>query len=362
MAETLRQGNVVGKNGIAPEASRAQTHAVLDYTDRLREAAIRLQLTCLDDDWQGWQVKYRFQCSRGHLFHTRPSTVIHAVDCPACAEVRRMDDLHAAAARAGVVCLEAQWLGARGYHRFRCPKGHQWARRGADAKLSATCPRCNQLAAGRRSRDPDGLERLRQAAARHGGKCLSTSYEGRGAHYRFRCSEGHTWEATAISVLSCGTWCRPCSMRAAGEAKRALRGLSSVQAAVTQRGGVLLDTVYRGVKATYRIRCQAGHEWAAQGSVLVRGGWCRACAIEKRKLTLADAQQAADARGGQCLSTAYHNNATKLHWLCHRGHAWHATIVEIRRGHWCPECAHMNRITNPKSKAWRRYRAAPHDA
>lgn len=106
-------------------------HPILDHAEQLREVAARLAFSCLDEVWRGWKVRYRFQCSQGHIFHTRPAAFIHAVGCPACAETQRLEHLRMTAAKAGTACLEARWLGARAQHRFRCPKGHRWQRRQA---------------------------------------------------------------------------------------------------------------------------------------------------------------------------------------------------------------------------------------
>ncbi|AZD84272.1 hypothetical protein C4K14_1431 [Pseudomonas chlororaphis subsp. aureofaciens] len=268
-------------------------HPILDYTEQLSKAAARLGFDCLDEAWRGWKVRYRFQCSQGHIFPTRPATFIHAVGCPTCAEIQRLEHLHTVAAKVGTTCLESRWLGAHAYHRFRCPKGHLWQRRGADARLDATCPRCNQLAAGRRARHADGLARLQAKAAQHGGGCLAIVYEGLEAYHRFRCSEGHIWEAAAVNVLLRDTWCRICAMREVGE---------------------------------------------------------------KNRLSLEEAFRVAAERGGQCLSTSYLNTAVKMHWVCHRGHSWHAPFARVRAGHWCPECAHMAHVSNSRSKARMRYK------
>ncbi len=74
----------------------------------------------------------------------------------------------------------------------------------------------------------------------------------------------------------------------------------------------------------------------------------------KNRLRLEEALRVAAERGGQCLSTSYLNTAVKMHWVCHRGHSWHAPFATIRAGHWCPECANLS---NRKSKARLRYKA-----
>ena len=47
-------------------------------------------------------------------------------------------------------------------------------------------------------------------------------------------------------------------------------------------------------------------------------------------------------RGGQCLSTEYINNETKMHWRCAEGHEWWACWGGgIQQGQWCPKCGRI---------------------
>ena len=66
------------------------------------------------------------------------------------------------------------------------------------------------------------------------------------------------------------------------------------------------------------------------------------------RLTLADAQAAATARGGKCLSNEYKNSRTPMSWQCgHCGYVWEANLNNIRNAgkSWCPQCAGNIRFT-----------------
>jgi hypothetical protein len=102
------------------------------------------------------------------------------------------------------------------------------------------------------------------------------------------------------------------------------------------------------------MRCAEGHEWEALGMSLQRGSWCRVCHQVSRRKGLQAMQDVAAERGGQCLSSQYQQAARKLTWLCHLGHIWQASWASVQR-HWCPECAHLNRLTNANTNARRRY-------
>jgi hypothetical protein len=184
------------------------------------------------------------------------------------------------------------------------------------------------------------LEEMRKIAAAHGGKLLSKSYIDTQTKLRWRCAEGHTWEAIPSSIKR-GSWCGKCGDKRAAT-KRAL-SIDEMRALAMAKGGVCLSINYRNVKSRLRWRCAKGHEWETQASVILGGHWCRKCESfrlgRKYALTLEDMQNAATTRGGKCLSETYINGRQKLLWCCAKGHKWEAVGLSIRSGTWCPICA-----------------------
>lgn len=61
----------------------------------------------------------------------------------------------------------------------------------------------------------------------------------------------------------------------------------------------------------------------------------------KERLDLADLQDAAEFRGGACLSPEWDGDMyTTLEWECARGHSFTGKpYTLVKAGHWCPECA-----------------------
>jgi hypothetical protein len=110
------------------------------------------------------------------------------------------------------------------------------------------------------------------------------------------------------------------------------------------RGGQCLSTLYVNSTVPLLWQCVAGHRWNAVPASIQKGSWCPACA-GVRRLTLEQMQQIAESRGGRCLSETYRNTATKLGWRCSMGHEWSATPLQIMKGHWCPFCARVVRLT-----------------
>ena len=191
-----------------------------------------------------------------------------------------------------------------------------------------------------------GLMRIQQAAMERGGVCLSDTYAGTAARYRFRCAQGHEWSAFGSGVLN-GGWCDIC----AAERLRLADGLEKLRRQAIKQGGECLSDIYDGIMQLYRFRCADRHEWETHGWRVLRGIWCQQCSFDRKRLGIGAAIQTAKERGGECLSTEYRNNSTKLTWKCHRGHVWNAVYGSVRAGTWCPECARIARIVNPRSKA-----------
>jgi len=110
------------------------------------------------------------------------------------------------------------------------------------------------------------------------------------------------------------------------------------------RRGRCLSTVYVNSATPLLWRCELGHQWSAIPVSIQKGSWCPDCA-GVRRLTLEQMQQMAYSRGGSCLSESYRNTATKLEWRCSAGHEWSTTPLQIKKGHWCPFCARVARLT-----------------
>lgn len=337
------------------------SHVILDRSTRLRLAVDRLGLSSDETQWSGWHAKYRFTCAHGHHFSTTPSTLVSpkAKGCPSCIAQQYMQILLEAAKLQGVMCSSTQWLSEKTLYTFSCRCGHRWQRSGKNALRHSGCPACGKHERYRAARLADGLERLQQAAVKRGGQCLSETYLGTSQRYTFICAQKHTWHAVGNEVLR-GSWCKRCATGERAKHQLKAEGFERLHVLAASHSGVCLERgEYQGIRQPVRFRCKEGHEWEASGSRVLRGSWCPTCNLDKRRLTLADAQSAALARGGQCLSTTYENNATYMQWLCHRGHCWQAPLATIRAGHWCMQCAVITRIHNRKSKALVRYTTAP---
>jgi hypothetical protein len=184
------------------------------------------------------------------------------------------------------------------------------------------------------------LEEMQSIAVARGGKLLSKFYIDAITKLRWRCAEGHTWEAIPSSIKH-GSWCRLCGWKRSA-IKRA-HTIEHMRALAKARGGACLSRSYRNESSRLRWRCAKAHQWEAPASSVVAGRWCPTCGREKLAalfaLTIEDMQKTAAKRGGECLSGSYVNSQQKLLWRCAKGHEWEAVGNSILRGSWCPVCA-----------------------
>jgi len=387
-------------------------HPVLDRSERLRATINRQQLDCLDSTWQGWEEPHRFRCAKGHVFSQTPRRLTRRQEsCRQCIQDRHTDQIRTIAQEAGVIWLDEQWLGWDALYSFRCTEGHTWQRKPSTLSSHPGCNACKQDRAAHLKVLSDGLARLQQIAAQHGGQCLTQAYTGTRERYGFRCAKGHVWEALGVNIMG-GSWCSQCSVRPRPRGDRSAAGLARLREMAERNGGVCLDQAYQGVTHYYQFRCRAGHQWTMVGRSALHGTWCVKCHLKARaptldeaheiarakggvclsseclsahsrlqwqcqwghgwyatmgsvkkgswckrcppgKLSLDDAHRAARARGGECLSTEYVRSSSKMHWRCARGHEWHGQLTNVRRGHWCRQCAFMEMVT--KASTMERY-------
>ncbi|WP_423380304.1 hypothetical protein [Burkholderia sp. LMG 32019] len=357
--------------------------------------------------------RYRLRCAQGHEWEALGQHIVAGHWCRRCVaegnSARLLDQeglarLQAAARSKGGRCLATEYVGRAARYELECSYGHRWQTKGGFILDGHWCPHCARKQSAEQQRRSDGLQRLQAAAASRSGACLSESYTGLMARYRFRCAAGHEWQSFAGSILG-GTWCTACRFDEVGAvaferlhaAVTALgwRCLSGTWAGyneryefecgkghrftrnamallyrgeqarceaceadeieerwltnIADRRGVLLNGPFGGLLKRYRLRCAEGHEWETTGELIRRGKWCPECGRVKSAQcnTLADGlerlQAIARQHGGQCLAAKYTRSCDHYPFECSKGHRWKASGQMVVHGHWCPQCAGLAR-------------------
>ena len=194
---------------------------------------------------------------------------------------------------------------------------------------------------------------MHQLAAERGGKCLSKKYKDSHRKLRWQCTKGHVWESAPKNIKS-GCWCPHC-------AGKLPLGIELMRAIAKALGGECLSPTYKNASTKLLWRCVKGHIWLAAPAKIQQGHWCHVCANKNkgqwRKLDIALMRSLAEKRGGQCLSTHYTNNRTKLKWRCIEGHTWWTTPSSIKNKEtWCPECHNESKR---RKRGWKRANRKP---
>ena len=251
-----------------------------------------------------------------------------------------LEELKKLAYDKGGECLSTVYINKDTKLRWRCSEGHEWEMPAHAVRNSGQwCPHCGI----KRRSDAQRLsvDDMRALAQLRGGFFVSQRYEGSNRKHRWRCAEGHEWEAKPNNVKH-GSWCPIC----AGHAPLTIEEMRSIAAT---KGGLCLSNQYLGTDKKLRWRCGRSHEWEATPyKIKHRNQWCPICAVKinalKKRLTIDEMKSLAQSRGGACLSDQYFGNDKKLRWKCGEGHVWEATPHSIKDGgQWCPQCRNKHK-------------------
>lgn len=121
------------------------------------------------------------------------------------------------------------------------------------------------------------------------------------------------------------------------------------------RGGRCLSPRYECYPAKLKWQCARRHVWFANALQVKKGHWCPFC-VGVARVTLTDCQQMAARRGGQCLSEQCVNSRELVRWQCAYRHIWSARVSSIRAGLWCPSCAKNRPLSIEKMRSIARAR------
>lgn len=174
------------------------------------------------------------------------------------------------------------------------------------------------------------LIELNKLAKRHGGQLVSKTYLGSGLKHKWRCAEGHVWEASPTSIKR-GSWCARC-------ARLFPLTIEEMQGLASKQGGKCLSKEYINALTKLEWQCSEGHIWTAVPASIKRGAWCPHCS-KKARLTIEEMRKLATERGGECMSSEYSNTHSKIKWRCAKGHEWEAIPANVKRGAWCRICS-----------------------
>ncbi len=251
-----------------------------------------------------------------------------------------IEEMQKIALSKGGICLSEEYVNRVSKLLWQCKEGHQWQASAKHVKFGSWCPKCRNT----------GLLFLRNAQAyaeQHGGKCLSTKWVHNSEKLEWKCKEGHRWQAKYGYLKTNNRWCRECN----GKVKTYT--IEDLQKFAASKGGKCLSEVYVRGRDKLIWECSQGHIWEARSEhILHNRSWCPTCS-RKKKHSLVLANEIAQSKNGQCLSTSYKNSNAPLLWRCEKGHEWESSLSYIKNGNrWCPKCAGINHYTIEDMRAW----------
>lgn len=228
-------------------------------------------------------------------------------------------------------CLSKTYIDNSQHLEWECAYGHIWKASPSNIKGGKWCPVC----AGTKKMT---IDLMKEIAESRGGQCLSDIYINAVEHLKWKCANGHIWEAIPSTVKK-GSWCAKC-------AHATKITIDDMKALSSSKGGACLSSSYKSTREKLKWKCKKGHEWSATSSTIKKGSWCPQCARIRStmpKYTIQDMKNIAEDRGGKCLSEIYTNTTTHLEWRCVEGHEWKTTLATIKMGHWCPKCGFLKK-------------------
>jgi len=235
-----------------------------DYLSELKGIARNRGGECLSSRYITAKIKLSWQCSKKHKWEATPDRIKRGTWCPFCAGNIKgsIEEMNKIAFGRGGKCLSKQYNNARSPLRWQCANDHIWKAVPYSIKKGSWCP--NYLGRGKTISD------MRTLAKKREGECLSKEYISTGTKLRWKCKEGHEWEAVPDSVLR-GSWCAIC----AGVIKKTIKDM---RALARQYGGKCLSKKYHGAQKKLLWQCKENHTWEAKPNLIQQKRWCPTCA------------------------------------------------------------------------------------
>ncbi len=403
-AHDIKSGHWCPKCGIIKNHDKSRL-----TIGEMREIANSRGGKCLSDKYVNSNTKLKWQCKKGHIFESIPSSVKSGKWCLHCAgkTKRTLEELQKIAESKGGKCLSDTYVNVDTKIEFQCKESHVWKTTPYLIGKGNRCFRCSTIT---NAEKPHGkttkrtIEQMHELAKLRDGKCLSEKYITANSLLKWQCKEGHIFEMRPNNVKY-GQWCPNC---ARGIGERACRKFfeamfghnfpsskpswlvskkvtrmeldgfcKELNLAFEYHGpqhyrdvGFFSKTMNFQKRMEYdKIKIELCKE---HGVTLVHVPYtvkledigtfikseCKklGISIPDENVALGDLkfyypeklkelQTVALLRGGKLLSDTYQGSYVKLKWQCEQGHTWKAVPNSIKNGRWCPYCSHKVPLT-----------------
>ncbi len=116
---------------------------------------------------------------------------------------------------------------------------------------------------------------LQNIALTNEGELLSKEYLGSNTKLKWKCKEGHVWEAKPGHIKNRGTWCPKCSYKDRNIGR--ILNIKQANALAEKMRGICLSKKYINSSVKMKWQCKNGHSWMAKISDIKNGLWCSKC-------------------------------------------------------------------------------------
>ncbi|MDM5332136.1 hypothetical protein QUF56_02635 [Ureibacillus composti] len=337
----------------------------------LKDFAKSKEGECLSENYVNIHHKYIWKCKDGHIWEAPFSRIKSGAWCRSCYIKKQgenpntsitIEDLKELAKSREGLCLSDKYINSKHNYQWKCKEGHTWEAPYSRIKSGGWCPECNVITRAAKKRKYS-ISDMKKLAEKNGGECLSDEFIAVTKKLKWKCSEGHVWEAIATPIMRNGVWCPVCAREKQSNPKLTIiregklvsantrrKTIEDAQKLAEQKEGQCLSELYINARTNLTWKCKEGHIWEATYSSISGGSWCKKCSGLERN-TIKDAQQLALNKDGKCLSKEYKNAKEKLKWMCTKGHVFEAAYSNVYSGKWCPECAGTQPLTIEDAKS-----------
>ncbi|KKR45833.1 MAG: hypothetical protein UT82_C0021G0009 [Parcubacteria group bacterium GW2011_GWB1_40_14] len=178
----------------------------------MRGIAIKRGGRCLSSEYVNTRTKLEWQCKNGHIWEAMSHSVLNGNWCLICSGRGKLtvQDLQKIATSRGGRCLSEIYLNSKAPILWECKDGHTWYASASAIRRGSWCFKCGVIIRSEKHRKYT-LKDMRRIAEEKGGKCLSTDFRNIDEKVKWQCKNGHVWEAPGSSVLYGKTWCLICA-------------------------------------------------------------------------------------------------------------------------------------------------------
>ena len=227
---------------------------------------------CLSKEYWGLSEKLTWMCAKGHTWDSIPFVTTQGNWCPACTGKRKstIEEMQAIAMERRGKCLSKIYTNTHGKIKWQCVKGHIWKNAPHAIKSGSWCPYCC-------GNVKHTIIEMKQIAKTRGGKCLSKKYVNRKTKLKWKCAEGHIWQAISGSIIQQKSWCPVC-VRKNKLHKGKRYTIEEMHRIAKKRKGKCLSKKYKNINVPLKWQCAREHIWNARPyNVLNLGSWCAKC-------------------------------------------------------------------------------------